>query len=293
MKGTAIDSSTEGRYRRSDRDAGGPAMTAREGRSTTFDVTHAIGVMGHELRNPLSSIVAATASLLDGPNVTDGERRRLAIIERSTRRMADIIERALDYVEIGGTRRLRLSRQSVDLHAVCEEVVAELLIRNPRAAVHLHMSGHGVGHWDRLRVAQIVSNLIANAFVHGSTGTPIFVSLSRVNDDAVLEVRNRGPVIAPDVLPTLFEPFRRGADAAPPVPGRRSGLGLGLHIVKQIAEAHGGTIDARSAAEEGTVFVVTLPTRHPRSDGDEWGHSECLDPDDVGDIADEGAGHRG
>lgn len=221
-------------------------------------VPHAIGVMGHELRNPLSSIVAVIANLLGGHDLTEEQRRRLIIIQRSARRMAELIERALDYAAMGATGHLRLSRQPVDLHAICEEAIGELLARNPGAAVHLEMSGNGVGNWDGGRLAQVVSNLLTNALIHGSTDAPIVVFVRRAGDQVILEVRNRGPIIAGDVLPRLFEPFRRGAEA-PSLAGRRTGLGLGLHIVKQIAEAHGGSISARSSAEEGTVFILSLP----------------------------------
>jgi signal transduction histidine kinase len=110
-----------------------------------------------------------------------------------------------------------------------------------------------------VRVAEVVSNLIANALVHGSAEAPILVRVRRAEENVVLEVRNRGPIIDREVLPSLFEPFRRGPGAAPSFGGRTAGLGLGLHIVKQIAEAHGGTISARSSAEEGTVFILRLP----------------------------------
>jgi signal transduction histidine kinase len=230
------------------------------------DVPRAIGVMGHELRSPLSSIVAATTLLLGGPDVRAEERRRLAIIERSARRMAEVIERALEFAQMGARGHLGLSRRPVDLHTVCQQVVEELLTCNPGAAVHLEVSGDGVGHWDQVRVAQLVSNLVGNALIHGARDSPVLVSVRRAEDQVVLAVQNRGPVIAGDVLPTLFEPFRKGP--GPLGAGRRTGLGLGLHIVKQIVEAHGGTITARSDSEMGTVFTLSLPVG---GDGDTCG----------------------
>jgi signal transduction histidine kinase len=116
------------------------------------------------------------------------------------------------------------------------------------------------GLWDPDRLAQVVSNLVQNALTHGCGAGPVEVKL--VDDDSAieLEVHNGGGPIPSELLPALFDPFRRGAPTDVP---RGEGLGLGLFIANQIVLAHGGTIGVRSSVEEGTSFTVRLP-RAPR-----------------------------
>jgi signal transduction histidine kinase len=102
-------------------------------------------------------------------------------------------------------------------------------------------------------MAQVVSNLVGNAITHGAPGEPVRVSLDGDADELRLTVWNAGTQIPPEMLPVLFEPFRRGAAS------RGRGLGLGLYIVKQIVTAHGGDIDVHSTAENGTTFAVRVP----------------------------------
>ena len=108
------------------------------------------------------------------------------------------------------------------------------------------------------RLAQVVANLLSNAVTYSPPDTPVTVTVSGADAAVVLEVNNRGPVIAPDVLAGLFNPFRRG-DHAHEHSREAPGLGLGLYIVQQIVLAHGGAISARSTDADGTTFTVRLP----------------------------------
>ena len=109
------------------------------------------------------------------------------------------------------------------------------------------------GSLDPDRVARAVGNLVNNALRYGDPEAPIDVSLRRASAGIVLEVHNQGTPIRPDLLPHLFEAFQRGPDAD------GEGLGLGLYIVKQIVDAHGGSITVRSSQAEGTTFSVLWP----------------------------------
>jgi signal transduction histidine kinase len=119
------------------------------------------------------------------------------------------------------------------------------------------VSGDGHGEWDAARLAQVVSNLVDNALTHGDRDEPVRVSVDAEEAGVRLKVMNRGPVVPPELMPELFEPFRRGVvtDRA----SRSRGLGLGLYIVKAIVAAHGGTIDVHSTIRDGTMFSVRLP----------------------------------
>ena len=111
------------------------------------------------------------------------------------------------------------------------------------------------------RIARVVSNLVGNALAHGASDAPVHVLLREEPGCARLSVHNHGPPIPPDAQPHLFDPFWRGPDAARP--SREDSLGLGLFIVKQVVDAHGGTVDVESTLEEGTTFSVGLPLRAP------------------------------
>ena len=129
----------------------------------------------------------------------------------------------------------------------------EVRTGQPEAVVRFHANGDLRGEWDADRLAQVVSNLLANAIQHGG-GTPITVTGHDDRDVVALAVHNGGEPIPPDVLPFVFEPLARGhAD------GPRHNIGLGLFIARTIVSAHGGDIRVTSAADAGTTFTVALP----------------------------------
>jgi len=132
-------------------------------------------------------------------------------------------------------------------------VMDELRLLYPRRVIRLDCDGPMTGSIDPDRVARAVGNLVNNALRYGDPDAPIDVSLRRASAGIVLEVHNQGTPIQPDLLPHLFEAFQRGPDAG------GEGLGLGLYIVKQIVDAHGGSITVRSTQAEGTTFSVLWP----------------------------------
>jgi signal transduction histidine kinase len=138
----------------------------------------------------------------------------------------------------------------MDLAKVCADLAAE----QERIHVEASASGDCRGFWDRARLEQLVGNLLRNAAEHGLPNRPVELRCAGEDGRVVLTVRNSGTPITPESLATVFEPFKRGARGS----GSRN-LGLGLYIVHQIAVAHGGSVDARSSAEDGTEFRVILP----------------------------------
>jgi signal transduction histidine kinase len=119
----------------------------------------------------------------------------------------------------------------------------------------MFVDGDPTGEWDADRLQQIASNLVGNAIQHGDVAEPIIVRVDgSAAEQVVLSVGNSG-VIPEELLPSLFDPFHAGRHR------RSEGLGLGLYIAQQIAEAHHGTIRVESAAPEGTVFTVCMPRR--------------------------------
>ena len=116
--------------------------------------------------------------------------------------------------------------------------------------------GGGEGIWDPERLAQVVSNLVGNALEHGEREGPVIVHCWDEAERQVLEISNTGEPIPSHQLATLFDPFRQVGAARS---GRGSGLGLGLFIVRELVEAHGGQVTVRSTENEGTTFTVLLP----------------------------------
>jgi len=212
-----------------------------------------IAVLGHDLRNPLSSILMSAGFLLALPQ----EPRQQTVLERvqgSGERMSRMIDDIMDFARgrLGGGMTLIV--EPVEVDALVAQVVDEVASGRPDRAVRFVPAGVGTAPLDRSRVAQMLSNLVSNAVEHGAHGEPVQVSATAIADRVVLAVANRGEPIAPEVVAHLFEPYVR-----PERKGPRPGLGLGLYIAAEIARAHGGSIRAESSVEAGTVFTVELP----------------------------------
>jgi PAS domain S-box-containing protein len=213
-----------------------------------------IGVVGHDLRNPLTAIVTSAQLLLRFAGLTEKQSRVVGRISSSADRMARMIDDLLDFARtrLGGGFPIHPRR--IDLREVCEHTMEELEFVYPTRTVRLEAEGDLWGSWDPDRMAQAISNLVGNALQHSADDGEVRVTLRGEPEDVVLRTHNRGPPIPADMMPHVFEPGRRG-DA------RSGGLGLGLYIVQQIVLAHGGNIEARSLPEDGTTFTVVLPRK--------------------------------
>lgn len=221
-----------------------------------------IGILGHDLRNPLSAIHGWTKRLLAGEA---GDRRGpLLRIERSTRRMAEMIGTLLDFADARFNGRLPTAPAPTDLVEVLRGVIDELLAANPDRQIVLDVEGEAGGHWDAARLAQVASNLIGNALTHGNERGTVGVKIRGEAGAVVLEVSNDGSPLSPHRISQLFKPFQPGhaledPESAVHSAGPRRGLGLGLYIADQIVRAHDGSIGVTSTPEAGTVFFVRLP----------------------------------
>ncbi|HYV46424.1 MAG TPA: PAS domain-containing protein [Myxococcaceae bacterium] len=218
-----------------------------------------MSILSHDLRSPLSVVTAGAAMLRRSPILGEQELRTVARITRAADRMARMIHDLLDYARATGGG-LRVERASANVRDVVRNAVDELRAGFPGAQIRLDADGVAPeGEWDADRLTQLLTNLLSNAVQYSPAGSPVDLRVSGGEGEPVtIEVRNGGDPIPADTLPGLFEPFQRGAASDHASPG---GLGLGLFIVKQIAEGHGGTVAVRSSAAEGTTFTVTLPRR--------------------------------
>lgn len=214
-----------------------------------------LAVLAHDLKNPLSSILALSRLHARNESVAPNVRRALAMIDQSSQRMVELIATLLDFSAARFGRSLPVTRVPCGLDETARAVVEELREASPGREIALRIDGDTHGTWDAARMAQTLSNLVGNALVHGEHGSPVEVLLHGDAQHVTLRVRNQGTPIAAALMPVLFEPFRRGDDPG----GQRRGLGLGLYIVREIVTAHGGDVDVQSTVENGTCFTVRLP----------------------------------
>jgi hypothetical protein len=214
-----------------------------------------LAIASHELRTPLTVVQLQLGALR--ARLSEVDERTAGQIDRAARngeRLAALVETLLDVSRIA-SGRLELDRRPLDLAALVRDVADRLADSAAAARCELRVAAEGevAGSWDRLRLEQLLTNLVTNAFKYGA-GAPVAVSLSRRGGEAVLEVRDRGPGIAACDLARIFDRFERA------VPVRHyGGLGVGLYVARQIAEAHGGAVTACNAPEGGACFRVVLP----------------------------------
>jgi PAS domain S-box-containing protein len=223
-------------------------------RRATFE-QQLLGIVSHDLRNPISAITMGAAVLLQVPELASRERRILERILNSAGRASRLIHDLLDFTQarLGGGLAVRPAPG--DLHDVVRQAVEEAQSTSPRRAVLLEQSGDGAGTFDADRVAQLVGNLLSNALHYGDPQAPVRASTRTDAATFVIEVHNAGVPIAPDALPALFQPMQRGVSGV----SQSRSVGLGLYIVEQLVRAHGGSIQVASTAEAGTTFTVRLP----------------------------------
>jgi PAS domain S-box-containing protein len=212
-----------------------------------------IGIVSHDLRNPLNAIHLSVTQLLHSETLSARDQRAAARVAKSADRMKRMIEELLDFTRgrLGGG--IPIHRVPGDLRQVLRQGVEELEAAWPERTVSLRTeSGRYEGEWDADRLAQVVSNLGNNALQYSPPDTPVSFTLRDAGELVELEVHNAGSPIPADALPHLFDPFRRASSEG-------GGLGLGLYIVEQVVKGHGGRIEVTSIAEAGTTFRVRMP----------------------------------
>ncbi len=218
-----------------------------------------LGVIGHDLRTPLSAINIGATYLMrseeaDAKLIQLGSR-----MFNSAVRMQEIIDNLLDFVRSRSGAGIPLHRGDVDLGVISDQIVEEFRASNPGAVIRAQVGGDVRGHWDGARIGQVYQNLIGNAIQYGSH-TPVSVLTRATDGEVVLSVHNEGTPIPPAMLKNMFDPMRRGMSVSAPLSNRKN-LGLGLYIVREIVTAHNGSIEVSSTEVTGTMFTVRLPKR--------------------------------
>ena len=214
-----------------------------------------LGIVSHDLRNPLNAIGVATALLLKRGQLDEQQVTIVSRIMSSSERAVRLIRDFLDFTQARVMGRIPVSPSPANIREIARQVFDEVLLAQRGRQGVIEHDGEEQGIWDPDRIAQVIGNLLSNAFQHSPESSVVRLSTRGDSDGVTIDVHNEGEPIPPRDLARLFEPFERGSDASST--GRS--IGLGLYISRQIIAAHGGTISVQSTPEHGTHFTVWLP----------------------------------
>ncbi len=212
-----------------------------------------LGMLGHDLRSPLNAIQVSAQTLRR--RAVPADEPALARITRGVERMSRMIDQILDLTLSRLGRGIPVHARGADLAVICRNVADEFEAPHP-GRLRVRTEGDLTGQWDSDRLAQVISNLLSNAFKHGDPEAKVTLTAKGRGDTVSFDVTNLGPVIPEAELATVFDLFHRGEAEAR---GGGRGLGLGLYIAREIVRGHLGEISATSSAAEGTTFSVTIP----------------------------------
>jgi signal transduction histidine kinase len=218
-----------------------------------------LGMLGHDMRSPLNTILT-TSSYLAALNAGEQVSVSAARLIRSGAAMQALLDDLVDFNRTKLGLGVKVVPSDIDLAAVVTDELEQLRGAHPSRQIDLAASGYSRGRWDGARLQQLVRNLVSNAIRYGSPDTAVRVALRGEEAEVRVEVTNSGPTIDPSVLSQMFDPLKRGSLYGDSHEAW-GGLGLGLFIVREIAEAHGGEVEARSGGGE-TTFAVRLPRHH-------------------------------
>jgi len=214
-----------------------------------------LGIVGHDLRNPLGAI-SMCAQLLVSEGRYDRESMMMMVsfLLTSVHRMDRMIKQLFQFTRarLGGGVPLEL--EITDLRPICQHTIEELTLTST-VPIKSTFEGNTIGTWDGERLIEALSNLVSNAIDHATMGTTVLVHAVGCGDEVEIQVSNQGNAIPTELLPVLFVPFHRGRIG---IKSRAGHLGLGLFIAHEIVRSHGGTLTASSASGT-TTFVMRLP----------------------------------
>lgn len=222
-----------------------------------------LAILGHDVRNPLGAISMGTQLIMRDENLPARHGKVAAQILRSTQRVTDIVSDLLDYSasHLGGG--IPVAVAEYDLSAECHSVIQEMRLFHPGREFRADIQSDLNVIWDRARISQALSNLMANAITHGSLGGPIWVTVQSSDSVVLVTVQNEGETISPSRLRTMFDPGKSFAikSISERSASQTKNLGLGLYITNEIVLAHHGSISVTSTEVEGTTITMKIPLR--------------------------------
>ena len=219
-----------------------------------------MGIVSHDLRNPLNAIMLSAAILTRKHSLADDAMRTVVRIQNAADRATQLVADLLDLTQARLGGGIPVQPAPADLHALLRTATDEVEAAHPSRHIEIVEERGLTGSWDAARLSQVLQNLVTNALKYSPPDSVVRITTGRVNDDTVVRVHNDGPPIAPEKLEAIFEPFQRAGQT-----DRVSrSVGLGLFIARQIVEAHHGTLGVTSTADDGTEFTIRLPSARTR-----------------------------
>lgn len=235
-----------------------------------------LGVVAHDLRNPLSAMRMTLAMLVKKTDMLT--ERRVSLAERmqgTLSRMEALVSSLVEQAQIEGGGELTLKREPANLGDLYDRVERDLTLLFPNRQIEVERRGSLEGTWDVARLERALTHILTNALKHGRDDRPVRLVLDGEGESNIqISLHNEGPPIAAELLPVVFEPFSIGGDRQE----RRRSIGLGLFIVKHVLRAHGGEVSITSSEEGGTTVTASLP----RSEGARAQQSHAAGRDTAG-----------
>jgi len=225
-----------------------------------------LGILGHDLRNPLAAI-SGLAQLLPRAKDADRQREFASQILISVGRMSHMITDLIELARVRLGTGIAINPAPTCMRRVCASAVEEMKAIYPKRVFRLNCEEDIPGEWDQARMSQLLSNLLGNAVQHGEGHSPITVTARRGGNGVDIAVHNSGMAISPRLIPKLFDCLVQGAPGPRDAEDNSTSLGLGLYIAREIIVAHGGTIEVCSTEAEGTTFTAHLPPATPDAAG--------------------------
>lgn len=217
-----------------------------------------LGILGHDLRNPLATIITGARLMLDDEFDQSRGRDVAKRIVATAERMHQLVIDLLDFTRTRLGGQMPIQPTESNLGALLHSLADEFRTLHPERNIRVQVTGDLRGYWDEERMSQAIGNILANAAHHGGVNCPIEIVASADEHEVTIAVRNEGPPIPEERRKQLFEPLiaanARGKDDSQSIH-----LGLGLYIAKTIVSGHGGRVDVQSSAEHGTTFTFHLP----------------------------------
>ena len=218
-----------------------------------------LAILGHDLRNPLSTIQISSQILLKSEALDTQHLDVAARIKRSVSTMNRMIKDLLEYAggQIG--KKIPVKLEASNMGSICRESLEEVQSAYPQAVFNFEVSGNLDGYFDPARFQQVLSNLLINAVKYSELGMSINLSARVESGTIIVEVKNFGQSIPPESLQVIFNPLVQLSANRSKANHQSTSLGLGLFIAREIVEGHHGTIEAASSKADGTIFTVRLP----------------------------------